>query len=193
MTRAIKRTAGQALMWTGFVATAIVSTRQTNAIDWTAYAAAFAVGAAGVVILRATARRSAEEQAAASVGLAALATSLSNIREWLGKQLGSRDSIGVYEIHLRIDEQLTHDLRAFADGREAIIDACGLEVYAAVMSEFATAERTINRAWSASADGYVDEVWRCLERAESLIAEALATLDRARMGSVGERPPQASG
>jgi hypothetical protein len=134
------------------------------------------------VILRATAKRSAEDQAAATVGLAALADSLNKIRDWLREQIRNRNSIGVYDIHRRIDEGPVHDLRAFADGRETIIDACGLEVYAAVMSEFATAERTINRAWSASADGYVDEVWLCLERAESLMADAAATLEKARGG-----------
>lgn len=182
MTRATKLTAGQVLMWAGFLAAALVSTRQTAEIDWTAYAGTFAIGAMGVVILRATAKRSAEDQAAATVGLAALADSLNNIRDWLREQIRNRNSIGVYDIHRRIDEEPVHDLRAFADGREAIIDACGLEVYAAVMSEFATAERTINRAWSASADGYVDEVWLCLERAESLMADAAATLEKARGG-----------
>jgi len=180
MTRAMKRNAGQVLMWAGFIAAAVVSTRQAGAIDWTDYAGTFAIGAVGVAILRATAKRSAGEHSAVSMGLAALAGSLENIRDWLREQVRNRESIGVYEIHGRIDEQIAPELRAFADGREAIIDAAGLEIYAAVMSEFATAERTINRAWSASADGYVDEVWLCLERAEMLISDAAATLEKAR-------------
>lgn len=181
MTRASKRNLGHVLLWAGFLTAALVSTRQTDEIDWSAYAGTFAIGAAGVVILRATARRSAQEQAAASSGVAALASNLNRICNWLSEQNSKRDAIDVYEVHRRIEEQLAADLRAFANGREAIIDARGLEVYAAVMSQFATGERTINRAWSASADGYVDEVWICLERAEALMREAADTLENSAL------------
>lgn len=180
MTRAMARNAGQVLLWTGFIAAALVSTRQIGVVEWGAYAATFAVGAAGVVVLRATSRRSAEEQAAASSGIAALSTNLNNVCNWLKQHNGTSDTMDVYEIHARIDEHLAPELRAFADGREAIIDARGLDTYAAVMSQFATAERTINRAWSASADGYIDEVRVCLERAESLLRDAAATLENSR-------------
>ena len=83
-----------------------------------------------------------------------------------------RKTLDVYEIKDRIDEQLAPELASFADAREAMIPSFGMQGYADVMTRFAGAERMINRAWSASADGYIDEVWKCLERASALLDEA---------------------
>jgi len=53
----------------------------------------------------------------------------------------------------------------------------GLPAYAGIMTEFATAERSINRAWSASADGYIDEVWLSLDRAQRRMHRAKELFD----------------
>jgi hypothetical protein len=50
----------------------------------------------------------------------------------------------------------------------------GLQSYADVMSAFAAEERYINRVWSASTDGYVDEVRNYLNRATEQFREARA-------------------
>jgi hypothetical protein len=47
----------------------------------------------------------------------------------------------------------------------------GIQNYADVMSNFAAGERYINRVWSASTDGYVDEVHKYLERARAQFTE----------------------
>jgi hypothetical protein len=44
------------------------------------------------------------------------------------------------------------------------------------MNYFATAERYLNRVWSASADGYIDEVNEYMERSEQQFEEALSAL-----------------
>ncbi len=72
----------------------------------------------------------------------------------------------------RIDDELADDLRAFADGRESIVAEFGLDCFADVMTNFAAGERAINRAWSAAADGYVDEAKTCIDRAANLLQEA---------------------
>jgi len=41
------------------------------------------------------------------------------------------------------------------------------------MSHFASGERYLNRVWSASADGYVDEITAYLDKAQEQFAEAL--------------------
>ena len=48
----------------------------------------------------------------------------------------------------------------------------GLQSYADVMSAFAAGERYINKVWSASTDGYVDEVHNYLDRATQQFREA---------------------
>ena len=45
-------------------------------------------------------------------------------------------------------------------------------------THFAAAERYLNRVWSASADGYIDEVNEYLQKAGDQFAESLATLRR---------------
>ena len=62
-----------------------------------------------------------------------------------------------------------------------MIDAFGLQAYADVMSDFASAERYLNRAWSASTDGYIDEVMRSLDRSRE---QFLAASER--YGSLSE-------
>jgi hypothetical protein len=44
------------------------------------------------------------------------------------------------------------------------------------MNYFATAERYLNRVWSASADGYIDEIVEYMEKSEKQFEEALDTL-----------------
>jgi hypothetical protein len=75
-----------------------------------------------------------------------------------------------------IDDRLALDLATFVNARETMIHIHGLQAYADVMTQFAAAERSINRAWSASADGYIDEVWICLDRAKTLMTNAQQTL-----------------
>jgi hypothetical protein len=69
---------------------------------------------------------------------------------------------------------LREDLNDFANARESMKHIFGLQNYADVMSAFAAGERYINRVWSASTDGYVDEVRSYLERATQQFREALA-------------------
>ena len=52
-----------------------------------------------------------------------------------------------------------------------MIHVFGIQNYADVMSNFAAGERYINRVWSASTDGYVDEVREYLERAHRQFIE----------------------
>jgi hypothetical protein len=46
------------------------------------------------------------------------------------------------------------------------------------MSCFAAGERYLNRVWSASADGYVDEVNAYLDKAQAQFAESLDKVRR---------------
>ena len=60
-----------------------------------------------------------------------------------------------------------------ADARESMQHAFGIQAYADIMSAFAAGERYLNRVWSASADGYVDEVNAYLHKASEQFNEAL--------------------
>ena len=50
------------------------------------------------------------------------------------------------------------------------------------MTEFAAAERYVNRSWSAAADGYVDEVAASLDKADQHLKNAQELLRAAEEG-----------
>ena len=90
------------------------------------------------------------------------------------EKLSNADSanLPVYEARFEIDRLLRDDLNNFANARESMKHVFSLQSYADVMSAFAAGERYINRVWSASTDGYVDEVHNYLDRATQQIREA---------------------
>jgi hypothetical protein len=87
-----------------------------------------------------------------------------------------KTSIHTYDMRHRIDNLFPEDLRQFVEAREAIAHAYSLQAYADVMSSFAAAERYLNRVWSASADGYIDEVYVYLDKSQGQFSESLQKL-----------------
>ncbi len=51
------------------------------------------------------------------------------------------------------------------EGRNALVAALGLARFAELMDAFSRLERALNRAWSAAADGVLDEALRCIDAA----------------------------
>ena len=71
--------------------------------------------------------------------------------------------------------QKTH-MVDFVDARPVLVATLGLAGYAALMDSFASAERQINRAWSAAVDGVYEEAADCLDEASLLVAETVKRL-----------------
>ena len=69
--------------------------------------------------------------------------------------------------------QGTH-IATFVDARPLLQGKFGLSGYASIMDTFSGAERQLNRAWSAAADGVYDEAITCLNRASLLLEETEA-------------------
>ena len=65
--------------------------------------------------------------------------------------------------------------------------------YADVMSGFAAGERYINRVWSASTDGYEDEVHLYLEKARMQFAEASGLFNQLESESTMKAASNSSG
>ena len=149
-------------------------------IPWFAYSIAAAVCFAGVVLLhlsRNTATQKSEKSAASLNEISyALDRAIENTQ-----QLASESSkLAPSKIVERIDNVLADDLRTFADGRNSMISEYNLTVFADVMSSFAAGERAINRAWSAAADGYIDEATDCLQRGHTMLSTARTELKQAK-------------
>ena len=180
------RAIGLGLLLAGFLAAAFATVRLAEVEDrpwesvaWTGYGVGLIVGVVGVAMLRSTRRHDASQSHKIEADLHILSTSLTRLVAALSDLNRRRETVGVYEVHTLIDAHLAEDLGLFAEAREGLIPSYGLQCYADLMSRFATAERLINRVWSASVDGYVDEVWSCMERAETIMTEVHALLERA--------------
>lgn len=174
---------GIVLMIVGFFLAALVSVRHTDGagrgwqtIEWSYYAAAFVVGVIGVVLIRVAASRVSSHEEKVATDISKLNESVNLLQNRLALALAEREQRNVYDIHGWIDSELELPISDFVEARESMIPLYGLQSYADIMTQFAGGERAINRAWSASADGYIDEVWTCLDRAKAMMDTAAALL-----------------
>ena len=164
---------GYTFITLGFLAGALISVLDELTVQWGYFVAAFVWSGIGIGLVRLTDRRHSRSEGTMASNIQTLETSLFGIVESMKKLNSEKESTHVYDIHLRIDERLPKDLTAFADARETIVHVHGLQAYADVMSSFAAGERYLNRAWSASTDGYIDEVHTYLEKSQEQFEAAL--------------------
>jgi len=125
--------------------------------------------AVGIVVQRSGKAAAGEE---ARMGLAGLDATLEQV---VGEVDRLGEAIGTLELdalHTRVDEVLIGPVTDFAEGRQALIEVFGIGPYAEVMGPFAQGERYLNRAWSASADGYQEEAETYARKAGPLFREA---------------------
>jgi len=164
---------GYVLTWLGFLAAAYVSVAQIEGIDWPRFALCLGFGIAGVALVRwrMYAEASHEDKLVADVEV--LGASLERATAAVAALDNEKAGINVYDLRHRIDDDVRNDLAAFAEARESIAYRYGLAAYGEVMSHFASGERYLNRVWSASTDGYIDEAHDYLVRAKEQFEEAL--------------------
>jgi hypothetical protein len=157
----------------GFIAAALAAVVDENVVRWMWYIPALGVGIAGIVFIKMehTVQNKAEYHVAARIET--VDSSLERIAANIDKLNAEKHSINTYDMRHRIDELFVDDIDRFVDARESIAHRYGLAAYGEVMSMFAAGERYLNRVWSASADGYIDEVNAYLEKAREQFIESL--------------------
>ncbi len=182
----MKGALGQVLLWIGFLGGAYVSVCRMErtespweTIPWNWYALCAGVGTLGVVLLRQDRTFRRALSAASETSLESVRGSLQEIERRITELATQVDQMTCEEVLVYIDDRCVPLFAEFADGRTVILNRFGTSVYAEVMTEFASGERYINRSWSAAADGYVDEVVRCVHAAQQFLQAANATLDAA--------------
>ncbi len=168
------RLVGHVLLWCGFLGGSFATVQHVelahdkwNTIQWSLYAMALAVGIVGVIILRVTQKQTATHSDKLDSDIKVLEVSVRDLLNRLSELIKNRQQTDVFAVHKLIDSRLMESIGDFVESREAAIHSFGLGQYAELMTDFSVAERNINRAWSASADGYIDEVWASLDRAEN--------------------------
>ena len=166
------KTVAFALIIASFLVGAFLSSLDPRMVNWTLMIPTLAVGLIGLWLHRKATHGEIHAGQRLAGNIQVLATSLENICRNLEAVCARGEELPVYEARFEIDRLFREDLNDFAEARESMIHVFGMQNYADVMSNFAAGERYINRVWSASTDGYVDEVRMYLERAREQFVEA---------------------
>ena len=158
----------------GYFLGAFITVLDPLQVNWAWFTPVLTLGVIALFIYTKAHHGEAKASHRLSGNLQILDTSLTNILNNLETLNTDSASLPVYEARFEIDRLLREDLNNFANARESMKHIFGLQNYADVMSAFAAGERYINRVWSASTDGYVDEVHSYLDRATQQFREARA-------------------
>ncbi len=176
---------GQVLLWAGFLCAALASVSRLEianhpwqTIPWAVYAGSMAVGIVGVVLLRASVKAEVQHTVRVEGEFETLTSSLGILRSNVAELRGNLDEIKPHDIVSYIDDNCVEHFGDFADARNALVQRFGLQRFADVMTQFASAERFVNRAWSAAADGYINEASESLQRAEDHLNQASRLIDQ---------------
>ena len=179
---------GQLLLWAGFLGGALATVMNLevqpgvddsgvevgpwDTISWTWYLTAVGICMVGILLIRLGKWSAGQQTEASAASLSEIRQALERLIDNLDRLDQQLDSLAPSKMTAFIDDVLAEDLRIFAEGRESISTEFGLQRFADVMSQFAAGERAINRAWSAAADGYVDETKTCIERGLAMMKQA---------------------
>lgn len=166
----------------GFLAGALSAVLDTEQVTWVYFSASMVVGITGIGMVQVAKRRKKKFKEKLADDVQSLQARVASIVENIGRLDAEKMSLDPYEVRHRIDELFPDDLNEFVEGRESIAHVYGLHAYAEVMSYFAAAERYLNRVWSASADGYIDEVHAYLEKAHAQFTQTLNLLKQLTAG-----------
>jgi len=155
-----------------FLAGSFIAVLDPREVDWSWLVPVLLVGTAGLWLSRKARHDEARAGNKLADNIELLGKCLDNIQARLELLSQNKDELPTYEARFEIDRLFRDDLNSFAEARESMVHVFGMQNYADVMSNFAAGERYINRVWSASTDGYVDEVNLYLDRALSQFSEA---------------------
>ena len=158
------------LVFGAFLAGAFVAVLDPREVNWSWLVPALLIGVIGLWLSRKVHREEAHAGHRLAGNIELLGKSLDTILNRL--ESVNKEELPTYEARFEIDRLFREELNTFADARESMVPVFGMQNYADVMSNFAAGERYINRVWSASTDGYVDEVNLYLGRALDQFREA---------------------
>ena len=166
------------LLGAGFLFGAYATALDTDNVNWTLFGITAIAAIAGVVLAKRL------DKATATSG-DVLETNRNELNESIGNIVRDLDELTNGDMPQRealrdwIDTRLRPDLRRFVDARESMVHLYSLQTYADIMSEFASAERYINRVWSSSADDYDLEAETYMHKAAEQFKQAQRELSNA--------------
>lgn len=141
-------------------------------VPWAWYIVSMLIGVVGVVLLRSTSKSAEQETGRVDDEYSTIKSTLESLNYNVSALKKNLEKMKPAEVVHYIDDNCAETFSDFADARNALIQRFGLQAYAEVMTQFASAERFVNRSWSAAADGYMSEVADCVARAEAHLKKA---------------------
>ncbi len=178
---------GYLMITIGFLASSLAAVVDKQNVQWGYFVAALLAGAVGIVLVRFGERQESRAEGKLTSNIQSIETSLGRIVENMTRLNTEKHSINTYDVRHRIDELFIEDLNIFVQTRHSIAHTYSLAAYADVMSCFAAGERYLNRVWSASADGYIDEVNAYLDKAQGQFADSLEKIRQLKANA--QNPP----
>lgn len=171
------RNLGLLLITVGCLLACLVATTHKDVIPLGMFLGALSLGIAGVVVVQVAIRREAQDTGRIEANFQSLDRSLGAIVVNVRKLDEEKGDIDLYDLPARIDATFPEDINTFVEARESISHVWGKQAYADIMSHFAAAERYLNRVWSTSADGYIDEAHLYLTRSREQFEQAFGRLE----------------
>lgn len=157
---------GFSLIIFGFLAASWVAVQHATEVSWLLFIPIAVASVMGVGFVRRSTKAHAEHADTIAANIRDIEHSLRSVVEKVTQLNRDKGQINTYDMRHKIDDMLLDDLDKFINARETIGVRYGLHAYADIMSHFAAGERYLNRVWSCSADGYIDEVNDFMVRAE---------------------------
>jgi hypothetical protein len=156
---------GLTLLVISFLAGAYLAVLDATEVDWVPFVIVLVGGFVGVVLTRRADKSAAGHQDVVEANTQVMLESLDHVVAKVESLTARLDSMDVYDVPAAIDGEVLEHLNKFVANRDTIKHAFGLQAFADIMSHYAGGERYLNRVWSASADGYIDEAALYLPRA----------------------------
>lgn len=166
-----------------FLAGAYLTSLDEKLMNWNYFIPVMIIGYIGAFLYKKSANAEAKSGDLLQTNKATLIKSLDNILANLKELDGRKDKVPTYDMRFEIDKIFRDDLFNFADARDSMKHLFGIQHFADIMSSFAAGERYINRVWSASTDGYVDEVLLYVEKSLYQFEHAKSEFDKALSAS----------
>lgn len=163
----------------GCLTAAYFLVEQPEAVRWAPFGGSVGVALAGIVGMRSQRPRRVAGPAG-SLHEEPLAQALQALIAWVEREPEANPRLD--DLPGRIDAEVKPHLRAVEGGLEDLQARIGVKSYATFMDGYARAERSLNRAWSAAADGFREEARGQLATADLALRQAREELVRA--GSV---------
>ena len=167
---------GYILLTVGFLAGSYYAVELRSGVPVMPFLVGLVSGAVGVGLLRTARRQEATSEERIRANLAALDRSLSSLVDKVRTLEADKEQTDVYELRHIIDREFPDDLDTFVQARYSLVHSFGLQQFADVMNPFAAGERYLNRVWSASTDGYIDEAHTYIGKSREQFELALEIL-----------------